>query len=205
MLDSYEAERLPVIRDVLFGTEKLTDGMASTNPVRRALIDHVGPWIGSREIVQEHAAARMSQVAIAYRQSPLSERSGAQGALQAGDRLPDLDLQQAGSDGWHEARAQDLLDPSDFTVLFTSQDGPSPSPPPFARTFAVQPPSARQKDFRRLFGASDQALLVRPDGYVALICPAEKAASRLEAYSAKHLGGVGVNSPRLPEGASEAL
>ena len=206
LLDSYEAERLPVIRDVLFGTEKLTDGMASTNPVRRALIDHLGPWVGSREIVQEHATARMSQVAIAYRQSPLSERNGAQGALQAGDRLPDIDLQQASSEGWHEARAQDLLDPSDFTVLFTSQDVPGASfPLPFGRSFAVRAPSARQKDFRRLFGTSDQALLVRPDGYVALICPAEKAASRLWAYSATHLGGVAVSSPRLTEGASEAL
>ena len=77
LIDSYEAERLPVIREVLFGTEKLTDGMASTNPVRRGLIDHVSPWLGSRDFVQERATARMSQVAIGYRESPLTEGGGA--------------------------------------------------------------------------------------------------------------------------------
>lgn len=188
LLDTYEAERLPVIRDVLFGTEKLTDGMASTNPVRRALVDHVGPWLGSREIVQEHATARMSQVAVAYPDSPLSEKRGAHGALRAGDRLPDVDLRRAAGEGWREARAQDLLDPSDFTVLFTSQDAARISGLPFGRSFAVRAPAACGKDFHRLFGTSPQALLVRPDGYVALICPAEKAASRLRAYSQTRLG-----------------
>lgn len=187
LIETYEAERLPVIREVLFGTEKLTDGMASTNPMRRALIDHVSPWLGSRDFVQERATARMSQVAIDYRESPLSEEGGVRGGLHPGDRLPDLELEHLGEGGWHEARAQDLLDPSDFTVLFTAQ-GAADATKPFQRAFAVRPAEGQQAGFRHLFGAAPQAVLVRPDGYVALICPADAAEVRLQSYAQAHLG-----------------
>lgn len=200
LLDSYEAERLPVIREVLFGTEKLTDGMASTNPVRRTLIDHVGPWLGPREIVQEHATARMSQVAIGYPHSPLSERKGARGALRAGDRLPDFKLQQATAYGWRAATAHHLLDPSDFTVFFTLEDETGQPAQPFPKSFAIRPTPAEPAELHRLIGASPQALLVRPDGYVALCCPLEEAPSRLRAYAEAHLGGDAGTSVRCSSG-----
>ncbi len=195
LLDSYEAERLPVIREVLFGTEKLTDGMASTNPVRRALIDHVGPWLGSRDFVQERAAARMSQVAIGYRESPLNEDGGPHGALRAGDRLPDVKLERLGEDGWQPARAQDLLDPSDFTVLFTARDAACEAGP-FRQSFAIRPVAEQRTGYRHLFGAAPQAVLVRPDGYVALTCPAEAADLRLQAYAEAHLGAAAAKVAR---------
>lgn len=186
LVDSYEAERLPVIREVLFGTEKLTDGMASTNPVRRGLIDHVSPWLGGREIVQERATARMSQVAISYRESPLTERNGAHGGLRPGDRMPNVALEHVADGGWQEAWAHDLLDPSEFTVLFASQDEMSDSGP-FRRAVAIRPTGKHQARFRHLFGSAPQAVLVRPDGYVALMCPAEEAGRRLQAYAEAHL------------------
>ena len=49
LLDTYESERLPIMRDVLSKTERLTDIVDVTNPVLRGLVDHLAPWIvGSR-------------------------------------------------------------------------------------------------------------------------------------------------------------
>ena len=187
LVDSYEAERLPVIRDVLFGTEKLTDGMASTNPVRRGLIDHVSPWLGAREIVQERATARMSQVAIAYRESPLNARDGTHAALHAGDRLPDVELQRAGADGWSLARSQDVLDPSDFTVLSVSEAGETVPEPPFGKPVAIRPAPTRE-----VISAMCSAHRRWSAGASRWLCRAELSgwgrAQLLGAYAEAHLG-----------------
>ena len=101
--------------------------------------------------------------------------------------MPDVALEHLAEGDWQPARAQDLLDPSEFTVLFTTQDAARETGP-FHRAVAVRPAAEQRAGFRHLFGAASQAVLVRPDGHVALICPAEAAEARLQAYAEAHLG-----------------
>ena len=67
LLDTYEADRLPVMRGVLFKTDKLTTAIGTENPVVRTLFNHLGPFIAGAGLVQENATAGMSQVALNYR------------------------------------------------------------------------------------------------------------------------------------------
>src|SRR6267154_4672060 len=109
LLDTYEQERLPVIRDVLANTEGLTNVIGSGN---------VGPWAQEAERAKDTIATRMCQLAIGYRDSPLSATYLQEG-LQAGDRVPDLPMRYhaEGGAGWQEKALFSLLDPSRFTLL----------------------------------------------------------------------------------------
>src|ERR1700730_1485279 len=78
LLDTYEQERLPVIRDVLAHTEGLTSVIASEK--------QFGPWTQESEMAQDPIAARMCQLAIGYRDTPLSATHLHEG-LHAGDRV----------------------------------------------------------------------------------------------------------------------
>ncbi|MAQ36448.1 MULTISPECIES: FAD-dependent oxidoreductase [Thioclava] len=184
LLDSYEAERLPVIRDLLHGTEALTANMASTSPVRRMLIDHISPYLGSRDLVQEKVAARMGQIAIGYEGGPLSNGPHARGTIAPGTRLPDPPLEVARDGAWHPAHAQDLVDPSGFVLLCTG-DGPAPQSP-FAKSLKLRPAPDHAEAFAQIFGHDGAAVLVRPDGYVALSAPLVDTARAVEAYAEVH-------------------
>ena len=71
LLDTYEQDRLPVMRDVLTKTEGLTDLVDSENPVVRGLLNHIGPWIGGAAIVQEKGAADEPDLARLSREHAL--------------------------------------------------------------------------------------------------------------------------------------
>jgi 2-polyprenyl-6-methoxyphenol hydroxylase-like FAD-dependent oxidoreductase len=103
LLDTYEEDRLPVIRNVLFKTENLTGLIGSENPVVRSLFNHLGPYIGGAGLVQESSTARMSQVALGYRDSPLSANHAHPGGLNAGDRVPDVRVRHRTGDRWRRA------------------------------------------------------------------------------------------------------
>jgi hypothetical protein len=110
LIDTYEQERLSVIRDVLAHTEGMTNVIADEK--------QVGPWAQEAEKVQDTMATRMGQLAIGYRDSPLSATYLQEG-LQAGDRVPDLPVRyrsEAGAD-WQERTLFSLLDPSRFSLL----------------------------------------------------------------------------------------
>ena len=85
LLDTYEEERIPVIRNVLQKTEKLTDMIGSEKVIFRALFNHLGPLIAGADWVQENSTQRMSQLAVNYRESPLSEDHGSRRGIHAGD------------------------------------------------------------------------------------------------------------------------
>src|SRR5580693_2075439 len=110
LLDTYEQERLPVIRDVLAKTEGMTNVIAFEK--------QFGPWTQEAEKAQDTIATRMCQLAISYRESPLSATYLKEG-LQAGDRVPDLPVRYCseGGAGWQERTLFSLLDPSRFTLL----------------------------------------------------------------------------------------
>src|ERR1700752_2976109 len=130
LLATYEQDRLPVMRDVLANTERMTNVIGSGN--------QVGPWAQETEKAQDAIATRMCQLAIGYRNSPLSATYLQEG-LHAGDRVPDLPVRyhDEGGAGWQEKALFRLLDPSRFPLLAVR---PPESPgPPADLDDAVQP------------------------------------------------------------------
>jgi 2-polyprenyl-6-methoxyphenol hydroxylase-like FAD-dependent oxidoreductase len=192
LLDTYEADRIPVMRDVLQKTEGLTGIISSENRVFRTLFNHLALLIGEIDVVQENSTERISQLAVNYRKSPLSEDHGPHHGVRAGDRVPDVSVQLIASSKVKDdartgqtARLFELLDPCRFTLLIAA-GGPQSAGAakigeffrgwsgqrPYIQLFHISKPRDDvHKDFARTFGelsSSEQALayLIRPDGYI---------------------------------------
>ena len=188
LLDTYDEDRMPVIRNVLAKTEGLTGVIGSGNPLFRSLFDHIAPLVVGMDFVQEKSTARISQIALNYRESSLSETHGGHhGELRAGDRVPDMALRvmNKGSSPEpdpHEARLFSLFDTSKFTFLYVNIDNPAelhaefqPKLDPWGDLLkphqlapsATDPAAA--KHFNETFGTSPGLVLVRPDSYVGFV------------------------------------
>ena len=150
LLDTYQSDRLPVIRQLVRMTERATRAFNSTNPLVHAAITRLAPIVLARSRVQDKAAPRLGQLTASYRGCPISKGGGQIGSLHAGDRVPDLRV--------GNGRLYDLLDLSTLTVFVTGGRIP--------------------EGYRRWDGmvalrrVSIDAmppgwLLVRPDGYLA--------------------------------------
>ncbi len=127
LLDTYQADRIPVMRNVLQKTEGLTGVIASESKFFRALFNHLAPFIVSADFVQQIGTERMSQLAVNYRESPLSEDHGSHHGIHAGDRVPDVSVQLVSSSRadhdrhlGRSLRMFELLDPSRFTLLMVA-------------------------------------------------------------------------------------
>ena len=178
LLDTYEADRLPVMRNVLSQTEGLTSMIGTENPLARTLFNHLAPWIASTSLVQDSSTARMAQVALDYRGGPLVSNHFHAGALKAGIRVPDITVRHWQDESWHEALLHTLLDPSRFVLLDIQGDGTERTDPVLAGEIAelngpislltlAAPFGAATQVFRQELGESSM-YLVRPDGYVAV-------------------------------------
>jgi 2-polyprenyl-6-methoxyphenol hydroxylase-like FAD-dependent oxidoreductase len=178
LLDSYEAERLPVAADVLGISTALHDKAVDQDPDALRRDD-----------------PRLRQLNLGYRDSALSsERRAAAGPVRAGDRAPDA----AGyDDDGKTSRLFELLHGGQATLLAF---GPAAErlaarlagavPPELLRAVAIQaePAAAREGlagftdadgHARHGYGiAADQDVLivVRPDGYLGLALDASLAA-----------------------------
>jgi hypothetical protein len=76
LLDSYEAERLPVIRNVIEMTDTLTRVMGTPNRFAQALRDAVIPMVSRLAPFQHAFVQRLSELGIAYPESPIVEGPG---------------------------------------------------------------------------------------------------------------------------------
>jgi 2-polyprenyl-6-methoxyphenol hydroxylase-like FAD-dependent oxidoreductase len=192
LLDTYQQDRLPVMRSILSRTEGLTEIVGAESPLVRGIFNHLVPWIGGLNFVEENATASISQIALNYRDSPLSTDHAAGGTLRAGDRVPELRVRAVRTEreigiglrreggvrtGSEESRLFDLLDPSRFTLLLVNiKDGASLQAQlarvlePLRQLISVvqiQPPGGEfQKHFRESFGSRSLLVLIRPDAYV---------------------------------------
>ena len=90
LLDTYQSDRLPVIRRLVEMTERATRAFNSTNPVVHAALTRLAPIVLARSRVQDKAAPRLGQLAAGYRGCPIAKGGGRIGSLRAGDRVPDL-------------------------------------------------------------------------------------------------------------------
>ncbi len=76
LLDSYGAERLPVIKNVIETTDLLTKIMGTPNRFAQALRDTVIPMVSHLAPFQHAFVQRLSELGIAYRGSPIIEGPG---------------------------------------------------------------------------------------------------------------------------------
>jgi 2-polyprenyl-6-methoxyphenol hydroxylase-like FAD-dependent oxidoreductase len=75
LLDSYNSERLPVIKDVIETTDLLTKAMGTPNKLAQVLRDTVIPMVSHFAPFQHAFVQRLSELGIAYAGSPIVEGS----------------------------------------------------------------------------------------------------------------------------------
>jgi 2-polyprenyl-6-methoxyphenol hydroxylase-like FAD-dependent oxidoreductase len=76
LLDSYTAERRPVIKSVIETTDFLTKVMGTPNKFAQALRDTVIPMVSRLAPFQHAFVQRLSELGVAYRGSPIVEGAG---------------------------------------------------------------------------------------------------------------------------------
>ncbi len=187
LLDTYDNERLPVIRSVVTKTETATDAFNSDKAIVYQLIARIAPVLLNTHFVQELSTGLISQVASNYRSSSLSQTHHARGDLRAGDRMPDLDVLVWNRDTWGDAQHEEshlyeILDPSLCTLLITGGDMTTDLPLTWKEQFspwygvlkthqiapAPNQPAAKVR-FDKSFGNGQSFLLVRPDSYLGFV------------------------------------
>ena len=155
LLDTYESDRLPVIRQLVRMTERATKLFNSTSPLVHAALTRLAPVLLSRSAVQNKAAPRLGQLAAGYRGCPIAKGGGRIGSLRAGERVPDVRL--------GVVRLYEMLDLATLT-LFVSPDAGriAEAYRPWENLLAMRPVPIPGE-------LADGAgwLLVRPDGYLA--------------------------------------
>jgi len=175
LLDTYDEDRLPVIRRVVSTSEGMLATAAGENPLAHRLVAFVAPLLLSMGVVQRFGAATITETGVHYRASGISMNDHARGDVKAGDRVPELDVRVAGRD----TRLAELLDPSRLTLLAAGDgsgalrglfDGEGALAPWRAMIDAhaidAPPAPASAARFAKAFGRSVGLRLVRPDAYV---------------------------------------
>ena len=76
LLDSYSAERLPIIKDVIETTDHLTKVMGTPHKLAQVLRDAIIPMVSRVAPFQHAFVRRLSELGIAYRGSPIVEGPG---------------------------------------------------------------------------------------------------------------------------------
>ncbi len=187
LLNTYEEERLPIIRSIVSKTEAATDALNSDNPIVHQLITHIAPVLLNTHFVQQLSTGLISEVAANYRASSLSQTHHARGSLRAGDRMPDMDVLvwNSDSDGDaqpREAHLYEILSPSHFTLVLVSAENTTDLPltweeqiSPWQEILRTQriASALTQKEakvqFDSFFGSGQSLLLVRPDSYLGFV------------------------------------
>jgi 2-polyprenyl-6-methoxyphenol hydroxylase-like FAD-dependent oxidoreductase len=187
LLDTYSAERLPIVRHVLHTTDQNTSVFLPHSRLGQLFRNHVFLPLLRRRMVQQRLTRRLSQLDMHYRNQLLSVHCEAgvfkRTRVRAGDRTPDVAFQSAETQEQRTLFA--LMDHAHPTVLIGS-DSPEGQierllaafdrlgMPAFVLAGARQPPRHRglidtTGDFARLYGVRGPFLyLIRPDGYVGL-------------------------------------
>jgi 2-polyprenyl-6-methoxyphenol hydroxylase-like FAD-dependent oxidoreductase len=149
LLDTYEAERRPIAKDVLKSTSGVTELVVGQGRMSRLVRDRIAVPLMNRGWMQRLIAERASQLQVSYRRGPLGAgRRAWLPRLRPGDRVPDRTCTRV--DGT-TMRLYDAVGPG-WALLG----------PPALSDIARE----RLGDLITLHGDGD-ALLVRPDGHLA--------------------------------------
>ena len=158
LLDTYEQERLPLIKGIVSKTEGATDLLDSESRWTHLLVTHIAPIALGSDTVKHTSAGILSQVKGNYEKSPLSARHASMGGVHSGDRLPpELFATEDASKSILES-----LNPDRFTLLRWNGNDEQPT---FSAKFESLPVRLKP-EAHDSFGRAD-SILVRPDGYIA--------------------------------------
>jgi len=141
LLDSYSAERRPVIKQVIETTHLLTKVMGTPNKFAQALRDTVIPMVSRLAPFQHAFVQRLSELGIVYRGSPIVEG--------AGKRYFDDSLR--GGDGIRRRFLLVVDDQADSSIKEAAKQLAGS----FSDVVELRP------------GPGHDITLVRPDGYIA--------------------------------------
>jgi 2-polyprenyl-6-methoxyphenol hydroxylase-like FAD-dependent oxidoreductase len=190
LLDSYEAERLPVAKSVVAITDRLTRAATTQSAAAQQVRDWLLPVFSGVPFVKDAMAGRMSEVSIDYRASEWVENHGL-AAVRAGDRAPDAVLFDRATH--QELRIFDLLKTPGFVLLAFQGPDSRPVDPAIlqnlpGRVYSVMrpgqkplPDSLEDRDCRAhtVYGIAGECILIliRPDGYIGFRGPKISALS----------------------------
>ena len=178
LLDTYEAERIPVARRLLRTTDRAFTLVVSDSWVaamlRTQIVARIAAFAMTLERVRELAFRTISQIGIAYRESPLSRTLGGlpEGAPRAGDRFPWLQLRPRAN-----GAVEDLfqkLDDTRYNLIVFGQPVPSEGTTELLSAHAVPDDPHNAQELARAQIPAVSFYLLRPDGHVGL------AGTRLE-------------------------
>lgn len=171
ILDSYEPERIAFARRLVDTTDRAFTGVTSSSTFARLLRLHVGPFfvplLFEFEFVRHFMFRTVSQIAVSYRGSSLSE--GSAGGVHGGDRLPwvpcDADRVERDHSGGEDNFAP--LTSLDWQGHVYGDASPGLRAMCDARKLPLHV-FAWRKGMNGTGLHRDAVYLVRPDGYVAL-------------------------------------
>jgi 2-polyprenyl-6-methoxyphenol hydroxylase-like FAD-dependent oxidoreductase len=193
LLDSYEAERVPVAQRLLNTTDRAFRIVVSDSwlagIMRTKILARIAAFAMSRPAIQRFAFSVVSQTGIHYRSSPLSVSLAElpKDAPRAGDRFPWLRLRlHAGG------AVEDLfekLDDTHFHLIVLGQHGHVDLSgfDDLFRVHAVPADPANDAELGRVGIPSPSFYLLRPDGHVGL-CGGQIDAGAVERYLREKLG-----------------
>ena len=190
LLDSYEAERLPIARALLRTTDRAfriaVSDSAAAGILRTQIGARLAAWLLRFRRLQRFAFRFVSQIAIAYRDGPLSETDDdlPRSAPRAGDRFPWLRLRSPQTDVDQDLFAK--LDDLRFHLLLFGQRAPALDAS-LATLVAVDAYDAvDDAALARAHIPTPSFYLVRPDGYIGF-CGRRFDGDALRRYFASRL------------------
>lgn len=177
LLDTYDAERLPIIHQLVSTTERATDMFNSHSHFVHTLLRHLLPMALHIDAVRKKGAGLVSELGVNYRKSPLNGAADGNGTVHPGDRFPDVAVTEGGS-----ARMLDLLDPSRLTVLSIGSTPLARQDEMYVERVVASPSAA----LHAALGSATVAV-VRPDGYLLCAGSAAFVQGALDAWTARWL------------------
>ncbi len=201
LLDSYEAERMPVAQRLLNSTDRAFRLIVSRGWLaglfRTRIMARCAAAAMKLPRVRTLAFLTLSQIGIQYRDSPLSQTlAAAPGAPQAGDRFPWTHF--VFRPGGPREDLFEKMDDTRFTLLVIGQPGPRAGLAGFGDLVNVLTvPHTRENDAALGALSIDRPMyyLVRPDGHIALVgAHFEEADVRLW-FADHHVHAAGAGRP----------
>jgi len=194
LLDSYEAERLPVAQRLLATTDSLFSIIVSEKEAAGIFRTFVMPrmlaFAMKIDRIRKTFFRTIAQLGIRYRKSPLSAtpRDWPETAPRGGDRFPWLNLKL--SSGGPVEDLFDKLDDMRFNLIVIGQEAPQAFPARISelvQLLVIPSDAANDRALERARIPRPSFYLLRPDCYVGL-CGARPEADAIAGYFSDRIG-----------------